>query len=73
MHKSLRTMMGVVGFALAAFCGSTLNRVVGLGIEYAWVIPGFALGIIIVSISMANRLNSRVERLERQVLHLQEK
>jgi len=58
--------MGAIGWALVAFCGGTLGRIMGISVGYSWVLPGFALGLFLISQASISALKARIERLEQQ-------
>jgi hypothetical protein len=62
-----------IGLILMVVCGQTLDRQIGMSINHVWVVPGFAIGIFLLSKAWSIQLHARIERLEQQVRHLQSK
>jgi hypothetical protein len=65
--SSVSTPWFAVGFGLAAFCGAILSNHLGAGISNSAVVPGFAVGLILITQSYVLPLKSRISQLERRL------
>jgi hypothetical protein len=67
MQSTQERILIVCGCFLAAFCGSQLSSHIGFHDLGSWVLPGFALGIVLVAIAPTNGLKRRIRQLEDRI------